>query len=604
MAKRKLSRTDTRTSGGAAERRSSSKSTDKKTSSRSSSSDDKRRERPSNKFSDKPFERKRPSSKFGREESSDRPKRSFSRGDSPSGERKKPFSGGERRSSRPDGFRANADSKPRRGYPDGFKREEGNSEDRPKRPLRFSGDSSSRSTSFNRDAGSGFDKRKSFGDREERSERPKRPFRSGDSPRGDSFKRDSDRPFTKRPFDKEGDRPKRSLPTRQAGFSGDRDERPKRPFSKDADKPFERKRPFDRDEKPARGFSGDAEPTSRRPFSRDTEKPFERKRPFDRDEKPKRDFSADREERPRRSFKSDREEIPNDVSKSDEKPFARKRPFEDREVKSDSREKRPRKSFTESKSFSSKGYTRADDAGAKPGKMRLNRYLANSGISSRREADEFIKMGLVTVNGTTITEMGYQVQPGDVVKYEGKMLRAEKPVYILMNKPKGFLTTTRDPEDRNTVMEIIGSAVKERIYPVGRLDRNTTGLLLLTNDGALTEQLSHPSYNVKKIYKVELDRPLAKVDFEKIGQGVYLEEGRAMVDDIAIVSDDGKTVGIEIHIGWNRVVRRIFESLEYQVVKLDRTIYAGLDKKELARGQWRFLKEEEVVRLKHLKKGT
>lgn len=274
-------------------------------------------------------------------------------------------------------------------------------------------------------------------------------------------------------------------------------------------------------------------------------------------------------------------------------------------MKDERGERRPRKSFTEGKTISSKGYKdRGDAVEEKPEKMRLNRYIANSGVSSRREADEIIKMGLVTVNGKTITEMGYQVQPGDVVKHEGKMLRAEKHVYVLMNKPKGYLTTTRDPEDRMTVLELVGSHVKERIYPVGRLDRNTTGLLLLTNDGALAEQLSHPSYNVKKIYKVELDRPLARQDFEKIGQGVQLEEGRAMVDDIAIVSEDGKTVGLEIHIGWNRVVRRIFESLDYQVIKLDRTIYAGLDKKDLPRGKWRHLREEEVIRLKHLKKGT
>jgi 23S rRNA pseudouridine2605 synthase len=149
-------------------------------------------------------------------------------------------------------------------------------------------------------------------------------------------------------------------------------------------------------------------------------------------------------------------------------------------------------------------------------------------------------------------------------------------------------------------MHIIGSAVKERIYPVGRLDRNTTGLLLLTNDGDLAEKLMHPSYGVKKIYKVELDRPLTKADFEKVREGVILEEGRAGVDDLAIVSDDGRTVGVEIHIGWNRVVRRIFEALGYEVVKLDRSVYAGLDKKELSRGQWRFLKKEEIVRLKHL----
>jgi 23S rRNA pseudouridine2605 synthase len=150
-------------------------------------------------------------------------------------------------------------------------------------------------------------------------------------------------------------------------------------------------------------------------------------------------------------------------------------------------------------------------------------------------------------------------------------------------------------------MQIIAGAVKERVYPVGRLDRNTTGLLLLTNDGELTDKLSHPSYNVKKIYKAELDKPLTKTDFQKILDGVQLEEGRAMVDDLAIVSDDGKTVGIEIHIGWNRVIRRIFERLEYEVLKLDRSVYAGLDKKLLSRGHWRFLTKEEIVRLKHYK---
>ena len=233
--------------------------------------------------------------------------------------------------------------------------------------------------------------------------------------------------------------------------------------------------------------------------------------------------------------------------------------------------------------------------------IRLNKFIANSGISSRREADELIKMGLISVNGKVISELGYKVNPGDEVRYESKVLRAEKPVYVLMNKPKGFITTTEDPQERKTVMHIIGSAVKERIYPIGRLDRNTTGLLLLTNDGDLADKLMHPSFNVKKIYKVELDRPLTKADFQAIVDGVRLEEGRAMVDDLAIVSDDGRTVGVELHIGWNRVVRRIFESLGYEVIKLDRTAYAGLDKKELSRGQWRFLSKEEVVHLKHFK---
>jgi len=174
-------------------------------------------------------------------------------------------------------------------------------------------------------------------------------------------------------------------------------------------------------------------------------------------------------------------------------------------------------------------------------------------------------------------------------------------VYVLLNKPKGFITTTSDPKDRKTVMSLVASACKERLYPVGRLDRNTTGLLLLTNDGALAEKLTHPSYNTKKIYKVELDKPLSKNDFQKIQDGVYLEEGRAIVDDLAYVDESRTSVGIELHIGWNRIVRRIFESLGYEVVKLDRVVFAGLDKKDLPRGEWRFLKPEEVVRLKHFK---
>jgi 23S rRNA pseudouridine2605 synthase len=235
------------------------------------------------------------------------------------------------------------------------------------------------------------------------------------------------------------------------------------------------------------------------------------------------------------------------------------------------------------------------------GLTRLNKHIANSGMGSRREADEMIKKGLISVNGVTVTEMGFKVKPGDVVRYEDKVLKAEKPVYVLLNKPKGFITTTADPQERKTVMNLVASACKERLYPVGRLDRNTTGLLLLTNDGDLAAKLTHPSYNTKKIYKVELDKPLTKADFQKIQDGVRLEEGKAIVDDVAYISDDKKEVGIELHIGWNRIVRRIFETLEYQVVKLDRVIFAGLDKKELPRGEWRFLKPEEVIRLKHFK---
>lgn len=348
----------------------------------------------------------------------------------------------------------------------------------------------------------------------------------------------------------------------------------------------------------------------------DRKKKFQKdgtKAPFRKFEKPadKREAPDERREKKGSSFGKS---SPRSFNKGDEKSDRRKKYTKSgesnftgkpdrRREDSDSPKRGPfnKQSFSKPRRYSPKKKEEASTIANQTGKIRLNRYIANSGVCSRREADELIKMGTVTVNGIVITEMGFQVNPGDVVRHEQKLLRAEKPVYILMNKPKGYITTTKDPQERNTVMNIIGSAVKERIYPVGRLDRNTTGLLLFTNDGELTDKLSHPSYNVKKIYKVELDRPLTKADFEKIMEGVHLEEGRAMVDDLAIVSDDGKTIGIELHIGWNRVVRRIFEKLEYVVTRLDRSVYAGLDKKDLPRGQWRFLTQEEVVRLKHYK---
>jgi 23S rRNA pseudouridine2605 synthase len=275
----------------------------------------------------------------------------------------------------------------------------------------------------------------------------------------------------------------------------------------------------------------------------------------------------------------------NEDSRAPKKPYQRR---------DDDKGEKPSRQFDKDKA-----QKYVADAPEQAGKIRLNRFIANSGVCSRREADELITMGLISVNGKTITELGYKVNPGDQVKYEDRLLKFEKPVYLLLNKPKGYLTTTSDPQERKTVMHLIANAVKERVYPVGRLDRNTTGLLLLTNDGELADKLMHPSYNAKKIYKVELDRPISKGDFQKLVEGVELEEGKAMVDDAAIVSDDGKTVGIELHIGWNRVVRRIFEALEYQVVKLDRSVYAGLDKRDLPRGHWRFLTKEEVVMLKH-----
>jgi len=228
--------------------------------------------------------------------------------------------------------------------------------------------------------------------------------------------------------------------------------------------------------------------------------------------------------------------------------------------------------------------------------IRLNKYIANAGLCSRREADELIETGQISVNGKIIAELGYKVNPTDVVKYGSRILNPEKMVYLIVNKPKDYITTTDDPEGRHTVMDLIKGACKERIYPVGRLDRNTTGLLLLTNDGELAEKLMHPSNEIQKIYQVELDKAISNEHFELIKEGIELEDGFIKPDDIAIVTPDAMVVGIEIHSGRNRIVRRIFENFGYEVLKLDRTVYAGLTKKELPRGKWRFLNEKEVVR--------
>jgi 23S rRNA pseudouridine2605 synthase len=229
---------------------------------------------------------------------------------------------------------------------------------------------------------------------------------------------------------------------------------------------------------------------------------------------------------------------------------------------------------------------------------RLNKYIANSGVCSRREADTLIGKGLVTVNGEIVTELGFKVQRGDKVTYKGKLLNPEKPVYILLNKPKDFITTTDDPMERKTVMNLIEKACDERVFPVGRLDRNTTGLLLFTNDGELAAKLSHPSNQIKKIYQVTLDKPLTQNDEKSILEGLTLEDGAVQVDDMQVLSKDRTILGLEIHVGRNRIVRRIFAHLGYDVIALDRVLYAGLDKKDLPRGRYRFLAEKEVVRLK------
>ncbi len=473
----------------------------------------------------------------------------------------------EERSSRPrktfksDGAPRGGYTKSDRGESSGksFRKSGDSFEERSSRPRKtFKSDGAPRGgyTKSDRGESSGKSFRKSNDSFEERSSRPRKTFKSDSAPRGGYTKSDRGE-SSGRPFRKSNEEFGEGRSRSGSAFS-----KPGKKFFKSADKSSDARR--EDNDAPRKSFS------ARAGGKTSSDKP-RREAPF------KKRFSDESNERPfkkagaRRSF-----------DEADEKPrgFTSKRKVSGE-----------RKSFNEEE----------EQTPAQTSKVRLNRYIANSGVCSRREADELISMGLISVNGKTITELGYKVNPGDEVRYESKVLRAEKPVYILLNKPKGYLTTTVDPQERNTVMHLIGNKIKERIYPVGRLDRNTTGLLLLTNDGDLADKLMHPSYNVKKIYKVELDRPLTKADFQKIAEGIDLEEGKAMVDDIAIISDDGRTVGVEIHIGWNRVVRRLFESLEYQVVKLDRSVYAGLDKKDLGRGEWRFLKKEEIVRLKHYK---
>jgi 23S rRNA pseudouridine2605 synthase len=230
--------------------------------------------------------------------------------------------------------------------------------------------------------------------------------------------------------------------------------------------------------------------------------------------------------------------------------------------------------------------------------MRLNKYIAKSGICSRREADEHIKNGLITVNGKLTTELGTKISPKDIVKYDGTTLKSEKNIYLVLNKPKDFITTLSDKHERKTVVELVKNSCDERIYPVGRLDRNTTGVLLFTNDGELTKQLTHPKYNKKKIYHVTLDSDVAQSDIDKISEGITLEDGLIKVDEISYVDNDPKQIGIEIHSGKNRIVRRIFNKFNYNVKKLDRVYFAGLTKKGIQRGKWRFLTEKEIFMLK------
>ena len=349
-------------------------------------------------------------------------------------------------------------------------------------------------------------------------------------------------------------------------------------------KPFGERRSFGRrdDERSERKpFRRDDERGERKPFGRKTERMSER---YERDEK--KPFG-------RRSFnKEEREE------RGARKPFGDKKPFGRHSDSTSDRYER--------KTSGRRGYRREKDPEfdrpRATGEIRLNKYLADSGICSRREADDLILAGAVTVNGQVVTELGTKVKTTDKVVYGGQALNREKLRYVLLNKPKGVITTSDDPYERHTVMDLVEGACQERIYPVGRLDRNTIGLILLTNDGELAKTLTHPSHEVKKLYHVTLNKPLTTNDFEKIEKGLMLEDGPIQVDKIDYVTDDPtmREVGVEIHSGRNHIVRRIFESLGYEVVKLDRVMLAGLTKQNLPRGHWRFLTSAEISMLKRI----
>ncbi len=275
------------------------------------------------------------------------------------------------------------------------------------------------------------------------------------------------------------------------------------------------------------------------------------------------------------------------------KPEKRNTPFKKKDDKNATpKKKAPQKKF-EAPTISSRQPISEE--------MRLNKFIAHSGVCSRRDADTLIAEGRIKINNKVVTELGYKVQPDDHVYLDGKPLHVQRFIYLLLNKPKDYITTMEDTHERKTVMEIIGDACSERIFPVGRLDRNTTGLLLFTNDGDLAGKLSHPSSQVKKIYEVTLNKPIEEEHFLAIQKGITLEDGLVKVNSISIISPDQYVLGVEIHIGKNRIVRRIFEHFGYEVDRLDRTTYAGLTKKALARGKWRMLEDKEVSFLKTIK---
>lgn len=436
------------------------------------------------------------------------------------------------------------------------------------RSSKSSPGSASKSNSFKSDKteGSNTTKKKLFGDDQ------KKPFKAG-------FKKPDDRSGSDFASD-------RRSPKSFSKSPGTNDRTDRKPYS---DKSPGDKRPFsDRKEGERRPYgdrpSGDRKPSGERSFG--DKKPYS-----DRSESKGKPYAG-------RESKLGDKNAP--FKRFNDKPFKSRStepstPFERPKYRSDDKKWSSEERFDNKRS--KKPAVVKDD-----GMIRLNRFIANAGICSRRKADELIAAGVVSVNGEPVTELGFKVDPAkDLIRYNGESLKREKMVYVLLNKPKDYITTTDDPQERKTVMGLVEKASKERIYPVGRLDRNTTGLLLMTNDGDLADKLSHPKNNITKLYNVELNKSLSQGDLNKISFGIELEDGLIKPDQVSYVAGGSKKeVGIQIHSGKNRVVRRIFESLGYEVIKLDRVVYSNLTKKDLPRGRWRYLEEKEIIQLKHL----
>ena len=396
-----------------------------------------------------------------------------------------------------------------------------------------------------------------------------------------SYNRENgDRPYRPRFNNENGDRPQRA-------YSSDRSYRPRfNPNGENGDRPqrsYGNKAGGDRSYRPRYNSEGGDRP----------QRSYGNNAGGDRPYRPR--YNSEGGDRPQRSYGNnaggDRPYRPRYNGEGGDRP---QRPYGNRD--SYSRPIRRTADYDPNAKYSKKKQIEYKEQFVDPNEpIRLNKFLANAGVCSRREADEFITAGVVSVNGEVVTELGTKIKRGDEVKFHDQAVSIERKIYVLLNKPKDTVTTSDDPQARRTVMDLVKGACSERIYPVGRLDRNTTGVLLLTNDGDLASKLTHPKYLKKKIYHVHLDKNLTKADMEQIAAGIQLDDGEIQADAISYTDDFKKDeVGIEIHSGKNRIVRRIFESLGYKVVKLDRVFFAGLTKKGLRRGEWRYLTEQEV----------